>query len=232
MPAPQQNKLQFSANSKPYRANFIKTSSFQTTDAPSKHAPACLAPTCLPHTATRRSSTLTLSEQFSLSRWTCAHFPTNTLSLQPRIAFQPDLNLPHPNIRIFLILNRSGAIKCHKKAIITPDLGETIIMPVYIYRCESCGVQFEKHQSFTEDPLKKCPECSQLSLRKVLTPAGIVFKGSGWYATDHKSASGSRSLTKTESKESSAASTPAPASSSDSSAAAPSTPSSTPSTKE
>lgn len=71
-------------------------------------------------------------------------------------------------------------------------------MPIYIYRCESCGVQFEKHQSFTDEPLKKCPECSQMSLRKVLTPAGIVFKGSGWYATDHKSASGTRSSAKTE----------------------------------
>ena len=71
-------------------------------------------------------------------------------------------------------------------------------MPIYIYRCESCGVQFEKHQSFNDEPLKKCPECSQLSLRKVLTPAGIVFKGSGWYATDHKSSSGSRSAAKAE----------------------------------
>ena len=63
-------------------------------------------------------------------------------------------------------------------------------MPVYIYRCENCGVQFERHQSFTDEPLKRCPECSKNSLCKVLTPAGIVFKGSGWYATDHKSASG------------------------------------------
>ena len=84
-------------------------------------------------------------------------------------------------------------------------------MPIYIYRCESCGVQFEKHQSFTEESLKKCPECNKLSLRKVLTPAGIVFKGSGWYATDHKSSSGGRSLTKNENKES------APAASADSS---------------
>ena len=56
-------------------------------------------------------------------------------------------------------------------------------MPIYIYRCESCGVQFERHQSFTDEPLKRCPECSKNSLRKVLTPAGIVFKGSGWYVT-------------------------------------------------
>lgn len=74
-------------------------------------------------------------------------------------------------------------------------------MPVYIYRCENCGVQFERHQSFTDEPLKRCPECSKNSLRKVLTPAGIVFKGSGWYATDHKSASGAGRSYKGENKE-------------------------------
>ena len=76
-------------------------------------------------------------------------------------------------------------------------------MPIYIYRCESCGVQFERHQSFTDEPLKRCPECNKNSLRKVLTPAGIVFKGSGWYATDHKSPSGLNRPLKTEGKEAS-----------------------------
>jgi putative FmdB family regulatory protein len=76
-------------------------------------------------------------------------------------------------------------------------------MPIYTYRCESCGVQFERHQSFTDEPLKRCPECNKNSLRKVLTPAGIVFKGSGWYATDHKSPSGLNRPLKTEGKESS-----------------------------
>ena len=63
-------------------------------------------------------------------------------------------------------------------------------MPVYTYRCESCGVQFERHQSFHDTPLKTCPECRKKSLRKVITPTKIVFKGSGFYATDHKSPSG------------------------------------------
>jgi putative FmdB family regulatory protein len=76
-------------------------------------------------------------------------------------------------------------------------------MPIYTYRCESCGVQFERHQSFTDEPLKRCPECNKNSLRKVLTPAGIVFKGSGWYATDHKSPSGLNRPLKAEGKESS-----------------------------
>lgn len=66
-------------------------------------------------------------------------------------------------------------------------------MPVYTYRCESCGVQFEKHQSFHDEPLKTCPECRKKSLKKVITPTKIIFKGSGFYATDHRSASGEES---------------------------------------
>jgi len=63
-------------------------------------------------------------------------------------------------------------------------------MPVYTYRCESCGVQFERHQSFSDAPLKTCPECRKKSLRKVITPTKIIFKGSGFYATDNRSPSG------------------------------------------
>ncbi|HSL31359.1 MAG TPA: zinc ribbon domain-containing protein [Anaerolineales bacterium] len=80
-------------------------------------------------------------------------------------------------------------------------------MPVYTYRCDSCGVQFERHQSFQDAPLKTCPECRKKSLKKVITPTRIIFKGSGFYATDHRSASGSKSAgtkpaeTKSEKKE-------------------------------
>lgn len=63
-------------------------------------------------------------------------------------------------------------------------------MPIYTYRCESCGIQFEKTQSFSDQPLTRCPECNKKALRKVYTPVGIVFKGSGFYATDHRSPSG------------------------------------------
>jgi putative FmdB family regulatory protein len=73
-------------------------------------------------------------------------------------------------------------------------------MPIYTYRCESCGVQFERHQSYEEAPLKTCPECRKRTLKKVIAPVGVVFKGSGFYATDHKSSSGSAS-SKTEKKE-------------------------------
>jgi putative FmdB family regulatory protein len=77
-------------------------------------------------------------------------------------------------------------------------------MPVYTYRCENCGVQFERHQSFNDAPLKVCPECRKKALKKVISPVRIVFKGSGFYSTDHKSPSGSepsRSAKKEDSKE-------------------------------
>jgi putative FmdB family regulatory protein len=75
-------------------------------------------------------------------------------------------------------------------------------MPVYTYRCENCGVQFERHQSFTDTPLKTCPECRKKALKKVITPTKIIFKGSGFYSTDHKSPSGDTSnVKKTDKKE-------------------------------
>ena len=49
-------------------------------------------------------------------------------------------------------------------------------MPVYTYRCENCGVQFERHQSFTDAPLKTCPECRKKALKKVITPTKIILK--------------------------------------------------------
>jgi putative FmdB family regulatory protein len=63
-------------------------------------------------------------------------------------------------------------------------------MPIYTYRCDNCGVQFERRQHFSDPPLTRCPECDKKALRKVYLPVGIVFKGSGFYATDHRSPSG------------------------------------------
>ena len=75
-------------------------------------------------------------------------------------------------------------------------------MPIYTYRCESCGVQFERHQFFNDAPLKICPECRKKTLRKVITPSKVIFKGSGFYATDNRSPSGSSSReNKSEKKE-------------------------------
>jgi putative FmdB family regulatory protein len=63
-------------------------------------------------------------------------------------------------------------------------------MPIYEYECENCGTRFEKMQSIADEPVRQCPECSG-SVHKVFHPAGIIFKGSGWYITDsRKSTSG------------------------------------------
>ena len=58
-------------------------------------------------------------------------------------------------------------------------------MPVYEYRCRTCGHQFDIQQSFTDDALSVCPECEG-ELRKVFAPVGISFKGSGFYKTDSR----------------------------------------------
>lgn len=57
-------------------------------------------------------------------------------------------------------------------------------MPVYTYRCQNCSHEFDRQQSFQDKPLKVCPECHKHSLQKVYRPAGVVFKGSGFYVTD------------------------------------------------
>ena len=60
-------------------------------------------------------------------------------------------------------------------------------MPTYEYRCNKCEQHFEVFQSFSEEPLKKHPGCGG-KVVKVLSPAGIVFSGSGFYKTDNRSA--------------------------------------------
>jgi putative FmdB family regulatory protein len=58
-------------------------------------------------------------------------------------------------------------------------------MPTYVYRCEKCGHRFEAWQHMTDDPLTTCPKCEG-PIHRVLFPAGVVFKGSGFYSTDHR----------------------------------------------
>ncbi len=58
-------------------------------------------------------------------------------------------------------------------------------MPIYQYRCESCGVGFERVQHFSDTPLTKCPECDG-TVHRVIQPVGIIFKGSGFYVTDNR----------------------------------------------
>lgn len=58
-------------------------------------------------------------------------------------------------------------------------------MPTYAYRGKECPHEFEVYQSFSEDALTECVECSK-PVRRVIHPSGIVFKGSGWYITDSR----------------------------------------------
>ncbi len=57
-------------------------------------------------------------------------------------------------------------------------------MPIYEYKCDGCKKIFEEHQSFRDKPLTKCKECGG-SLKKIFSPAGIIFKGSGFHVTDY-----------------------------------------------
>ncbi|QJW35911.1 FmdB family transcriptional regulator [Cellulosimicrobium protaetiae] len=81
-------------------------------------------------------------------------------------------------------------------------------MPTYAYTCTACGHAFDIHQSFSDDALTVCPECSG-RLRKVFSSVGVTFKGSGFYRTDSRS--GGKSATtpaaKTASSSSSTSST-------------------------
>ncbi|MDQ5873765.1 MAG: FmdB family transcriptional regulator [Actinomycetota bacterium] len=58
-------------------------------------------------------------------------------------------------------------------------------MPIYEYACTACGERTEAKQSFDDSPLQECPVCGG-KLRKLYSPVGIVFKGSGFYSTDKK----------------------------------------------
>ncbi len=59
-------------------------------------------------------------------------------------------------------------------------------MPIYEYRCSSCGFQKEYLRKLSDPALTVCPECSRQTFSKMLTAAGFQLKGSGWYATDFK----------------------------------------------
>ncbi len=96
-------------------------------------------------------------------------------------------------------------------------------MPVYEYRCNKCGHEFEEFQRITEDPIRKCPKCGKQTVERLISKTSFVLKGSGWYATDYgRKSSPESSTTSTPAKSnggngsSDAKDKPAPASSSSS----------------
>ena len=66
-------------------------------------------------------------------------------------------------------------------------------MPIYAYKCESCGHAKDVLQKISDVPLTDCPACGKASFAKQLTAAGFQLKGSGWYATDFRGGSGASS---------------------------------------
>ena len=65
-------------------------------------------------------------------------------------------------------------------------------MPIYEYRCSSCGAQDDVMQKMSDAPLTTCPECGKETFVKQLTSAGFQLKGSGYYATDFKNGNQSK----------------------------------------
>ena len=59
-------------------------------------------------------------------------------------------------------------------------------MPIYEYKCQSCGHYFEVLQRISEEPLSACPECKKNTLKKLVSAPNFRLKGQGWYETDFK----------------------------------------------
>ena len=77
-------------------------------------------------------------------------------------------------------------------------------MPIYEYRCSSCGFQKEYLQKVSDPLLSVCPECSKETFSKMLTAAGFQLKGGGWYVTDFKN-SGAKPAAKSDDQKPAAA---------------------------
>lgn len=61
-------------------------------------------------------------------------------------------------------------------------------MPTYEYACDACGATFERFQSITKKPVRRCPECRKLKVRRLIgAGGGFIFRGSGFYVTDYRS---------------------------------------------
>lgn len=70
-------------------------------------------------------------------------------------------------------------------------------MPTYEYECQGCGHKFEKFQYMTDKPIKKCPECNKNKAKRLIgSGSGIIFKGSGFYATDYRKGKSSKDKSK------------------------------------
>jgi putative FmdB family regulatory protein len=89
-------------------------------------------------------------------------------------------------------------------------------MPIYAYRCASCGYEKDALQKLSDAPLTRCPECGQETFSKQVTAAGFQLKGSGWYVTDFRGGNAGGGAAPAGGGAAPAAATPAAASSGDS----------------
>jgi putative FmdB family regulatory protein len=90
-------------------------------------------------------------------------------------------------------------------------------MPTYSYLCDACQTEFDKEQRISEDPIRKCPKCGKLKVRRMISSGNFILKGGGWYSDGYgsgKSGGSSEGSGGSESKPP-ASSTPPPAASSD-----------------
>jgi putative FmdB family regulatory protein len=81
-------------------------------------------------------------------------------------------------------------------------------MPTYSYLCDACQTEFDKEQRISEDPIRKCPKCGKLKVRRMISSGNFILKGGGWYSDGYGSGKSASS--------SSSSDTKPPASSSDS----------------
>ena len=98
-------------------------------------------------------------------------------------------------------------------------------MPIYEYRCGSCSHELEALEKVSDPPLRKCPECGKLTLRRLISAPVFRLKGAGWYETDFKGdGEKKRNLVETSSGESSESSKSADSGKADATASADTTP--------
>lgn len=84
-------------------------------------------------------------------------------------------------------------------------------MPIYAYRCASCGLEKDHLQKMSDPVLSVCPACGQATYSKQVTAAGFQLKGNGWYATDFKNGGSKDSKASADSAPAEKSETPAPA---------------------
>ena len=83
---------------------------------------------------------------------------------------------------------QTGQGRFYNAGFFAPPRARVPVMPIYAYKCTSCGATKDALQKMSDPPLTVCPACGKPTLQKQVTAAGFQLKGSGWYATDFANA--------------------------------------------